>query len=914
MSEKLVWLFSFVLLYWGYCIYWGVKSARTAHTASDYFLAGRRIGLWVFVLAATATSFSGWTFMGHPGLVYRDGFQYAYASFYAITIPFTGLLFLKRQWLLGRRFGYVTPGEMLSDYFQGDLIRILTVLVALLFSIPYLGVQLGASGFLFDVLSDGVIGRTTGMWLLSLVVLIYVALGGLRAVAYVDTLQCVLLALGIVITGGIALHFVGGWGALNEGFADLAASGVGKWGSTKGYGGGDYNAYFAIPGVIQFTAGIGKEAPVGGLWTGFMILTYMFALMGIQSSPAFSMWAFANKDPRPFAPQQVWASALGIGGIMILFTAIQGMGAHLLGANPIVNEAGLALSGVMDGALPDILDVCALLGLAADCPEAAFRSSGQLIAAEPDSLVPHYFNLIAAAAPWLVGLLAVCALAAMQSTGAAYMATASSMLTRDLYKRFLNRQAGHATQKRVGRIGVAVIVMSALLVATFSGDALVLLGGLAVAFGFQMWLSLIAVCWSPWISRQGATWGLIAGLLGVILTEKLGISFAAWLGWELPWGRWPWTIHSAGWGMCFNLLVCGLVSACTQSPQATRHRMKFHDFLRRHAALPGHKRRLVPWAWALTLLWFCFAIGPGAVLGNWIFGAPDAGTEGWLFGIPSIWAWQILFWGLGVLLMWFLAYKMELSTVPGKEVEALTEDIGDAPEGQRSGLADAAATTGAPAERARTHGLWRGLWPARLSWPLLLGVALVSLLLVGKFQDRPPGDLATELGAQRLEDGLYTEALTYFETALRRAPGHRGARMGKALVFLQSDHPTRALEEFDLLITQLRETLAEQAAAPNKAQDPTGRGVLAAAYANRGVLQDRVGLPHAALRDYLRALATDPEAVSGPGLGDKILRGRDRFATIRERARYLYQQLRLPVEERLLRVPELDALQVMYKP
>jgi SSS family solute:Na+ symporter len=138
VSAKIVWLFVFVALYWTYCIYWGVRSAQTAKTASDYFIAGRRLSMIVFILAATATSFSGWTFMGHPGLVYRDGFQYAYASFYAITIPFTGVLFLKRQWMLGKRYGFVTPGEMLSEYFQGDGIRILTVLVALLFSIPYL--------------------------------------------------------------------------------------------------------------------------------------------------------------------------------------------------------------------------------------------------------------------------------------------------------------------------------------------------------------------------------------------------------------------------------------------------------------------------------------------------------------------------------------------------------------------------------------------------------------------------------------------------------------------------------------------------------------------------------------------------------------------------------------------------------
>ena len=56
-----------------------------------------------FCIGATATSFSGWTFMGHPGLIHRDGFPYAYASFYAITIPFTGVLFLKRQWMLGKK-------------------------------------------------------------------------------------------------------------------------------------------------------------------------------------------------------------------------------------------------------------------------------------------------------------------------------------------------------------------------------------------------------------------------------------------------------------------------------------------------------------------------------------------------------------------------------------------------------------------------------------------------------------------------------------------------------------------------------------------------------------------------------------------------------------------------------------------
>ncbi|GBF27247.1 monocarboxylate transport permease protein [bacterium MnTg02] len=651
MEAKIIWLFVFVGLYWAYCIFWGIKGALSAKTASDYFIAGRGISLWVFVLAATATSFSGWTFMGHPGLLYRDGFQYAYASFYAITIPFTGVMFLKRQWMLGKRFGFVTPGEMLAEYFKGDMIRLLVVVVALCFSIPYLGLQLRASGFLFNVLTDGLLAVNVGMWLLSAIVFIYVASGGLRAVAYVDTLQCLLLAGGIIAIGVITLNAVGGFERLNEGIAALAL--IDKKVTPDGY-----SHYLAIPGVIQFVAN-GPSA-VGGAWTGMMVLTYMFALMGIHSAPAFTMWAFSNRSPAPFAPQQVWASSFGIGLILFVFTAFQGMGGHMLGAD-----------SAMLAAHPELVNN--VLG-----PTLEGQGVNDLMkaAGKQGMLVPVLINLMSDSTPWLVGLLSVCALAAMQSTGAAYMSTAGGMLTRDILKHFIMPDASHATQKLWGRIGVGVIVLAALVVATFSSDALVLLGGLAVAFGFQMWPSLVSVCYVPWFTRQGITIGLFFGIIGVIFTETFGQTIAGAFDYTLPWGRWPLTMHSAFWGMLLNLSAAILISAVTQNKEAMDHRMKFHNFLREHSSLPESKRGLVPVAWIIVLVWFFFGIGPGAVIGNAIFGDPQNAAT-WVFGMPSIWAWQILWWALGVFMMWFLAYKMEMSTVPKREVEALVEDIGD---------------------------------------------------------------------------------------------------------------------------------------------------------------------------------------------------------------------------------------------
>jgi SSS family solute:Na+ symporter len=57
-----------------------------------------------------------------------------------------------------------------------------------------------------------------------------------------------------------------------------------------------------------------------------MILTYMFALMGIQSSPAFTLWNFGIKSPKPLAWQQVFMSTFVVGLALFFFTAFPGVG------------------------------------------------------------------------------------------------------------------------------------------------------------------------------------------------------------------------------------------------------------------------------------------------------------------------------------------------------------------------------------------------------------------------------------------------------------------------------------------------------------------------------------------------------------------------------------------------------------
>lgn len=178
--------------------------------------------------------------------------------------------------------------------------------------------------------------------------------------------------------------------------------------------------------------------------------------------------------------------------------------------------------------------------------------------------------------------------------------------------------------------------------------------------------------------------------------------------------------------------------------------------------------------------------------------------------------------------------------------------------------------------------------------------------LVRNYVEAPSGDYEVRQGDILLGDGKYEKAMERFNAALAASPDHRGAVMGRALVYLQTERYVEAEAEFTYLIHFLRDNLERD--------DITGIGVHAAAYSNRGILYDRTGRYEKALADYIQALKIDEGAVDGPGLIDKVIYGTPRPSTVRQRAIYLQKQLALPEHQRVLQIPEKDAKQRMYKP
>ncbi len=189
---------------------------------------------------------------------------------------------------------------------------------------------------------------------------------------------------------------------------------------------------------------------------------------------------------------------------------------------------------------------------------------------------------------------------------------------------------------------------------------------------------------------------------------------------------------------------------------------------------------------------------------------------------------------------------------------------------------------------------------------ILTFVMFTVWAFVRSFMNRPPGDYETEVCDIRLKDKKYDEALEAANIALEKTPNHRGAMMCKALVFISSKKYIEATKELTNLIIFLEENLQDD--------DRTGKGTLAAAYANRGIIKDRNKNYEEALKDYVKALGIDHEAVAGPGLGTIILNYKYKSSSVKERALYLNEQLQLPEDERILSIKELDEGQVMHKP
>ena len=193
----------------------------TDRDAEDYYLASRSVGTGVLLFTTFATLLSAFTFFGGPNLAYSSGPEWILVMGTMDGILFAVLWYVigYKQWLVGREHGYVTLGEMLGDRFGSTPLRGLIAAVSLVWLFPYVMLQQVGAGQALVGLTNGAIPYWAGAALITVFMVAYVVLSGLRGVAWTDTLQG-LFMLGIVwVAVGWVLAAAGGLGSVSDALA-----------------------------------------------------------------------------------------------------------------------------------------------------------------------------------------------------------------------------------------------------------------------------------------------------------------------------------------------------------------------------------------------------------------------------------------------------------------------------------------------------------------------------------------------------------------------------------------------------------------------------------------------------------------------------------------------------------------------
>ncbi|MFT4884645.1 MAG: SSS family solute:Na+ symporter [Natronomonas sp.] len=446
----------------------------TERTAEDFYLASRTFGTVVLLFTVFATLLSAFTFFGGPDTAYAFGPEWILVMGLMDGIIFAVLWYVigYKQWLLGQKHGYVTLGEMLGDRFGSTAVRVLVAGISLFWLFPYVMLQqIGAGGALAS-LTGGAFPFWAGATLVTVFMIIYVVLAGMRGIAWTDTLQGAFMLLMVWAAFLWVLVAVdGGIATINAGIEESAAS------------------FFAL----------GSD-----FYTPATMLTFAVSI-------AFGVAMFPQVNQRFFAAssEDVLKRSFALWPVLVLLLFVP---AFLLGTW----AKGLGLQADI-GAGESILPV----------------------------ILAEYTPA------WFAALVVAGAIAAMMSSSDSMLLSGSSYFTRDVYRPLSEDTITDQQEDRLGRIGVAVFALSALVASIWAeaaafggatvGSILVNIGDLAFGGFAQMALPVIVALYWRRTTRDGIIAGIVApqaiyiafNFIPEMTVGSLTLFSDAYLGWGI---------------------------------------------------------------------------------------------------------------------------------------------------------------------------------------------------------------------------------------------------------------------------------------------------------------------------------------------------------------------------------------------
>ncbi len=441
-----------IAIYFAVVVFIGVYLKGSSNTGEEFFMAGREMTAWIAGLSFVSANLGSLELMGWAGSAYQYGIL-ATHWYWIGAIP--AMLFLG---IVMMPFYYISKTNSVPGYLNlryGPATRALSGISFAMMTILMSGINMYAMALVMKVVLGW--NLNFSIWVSSLTVAVYVALGGLKSAIYNEVLQFLLIWAGALLVPILGLVEVGGWSNLQRQIThNLGGTGYVHLWSTLGH-------YSTNPmGVNWFgiTFGLGFVVAFGYWTTDFLVVQRVLSADSLRSARMAPIIGAAFKMAVPF--------------IVIL---------------------------------PGLLALSVL----------PFHLVGQNIAVATDQ---HSYNevlplmLVRYCGPGLLGLGVTALIAGFMSGMAGNVSAFSTVWTYDLYGAFLNKKATDKHYVSMGRwstlIGVLISVGTAYLVqhAASIMDYVQALFSFFIAplFGTV----ILGMLWKR-ATAAGGFWGLLAG-------------------------------------------------------------------------------------------------------------------------------------------------------------------------------------------------------------------------------------------------------------------------------------------------------------------------------------------------------------------------------------------------------------------
>lgn len=200
-------LLAFVLLYLVGTMGIGIYAGTRIKSTTDFAIAGRSLPLFMVITTTFATWFGAETVMGIPAKFVEGGLNAVIEDPFgaSMCLVLVGAFFASRLY----KMSLLTIGDFYRQRY-GKGVEIFCSIAIILSYLGWVAAQITALGLVFTVLSGGAIPPAVGMTIGTALVLIYVLIGGMLAVAWTDFVQMIVLVIGLSFIAYLAGEQAGG--------------------------------------------------------------------------------------------------------------------------------------------------------------------------------------------------------------------------------------------------------------------------------------------------------------------------------------------------------------------------------------------------------------------------------------------------------------------------------------------------------------------------------------------------------------------------------------------------------------------------------------------------------------------------------------------------------------------------------